>query len=171
MTTKRSNAIHSGRRCRRWAIKAPAHYYQTPRLPLYLTYTPPSMAFQFISGLVMSMRFPRVWWYPSQNEVCWEGWRSTIVLLIGLPPPRKRHQKQTLTHKFAPESEIFYNWSVSARDPILAQIDKFLQTPFAQLGALSKGWENFHFLKNFISDKIMHNMLAVISAKHNKHLY
>ena len=47
---------------------------------------------------------------------------------------------------------------------ILAQIDKFLQTAFAQLGA--KGWENFHFLKTFISDKIMHNMLAVISAKH-----
>ena len=117
MTTKRSNAIHSGRRCRRWAIKAPAHYYQTPRLPLYLTYTPPSMAFLFISGLVMSMRFPRVWWYPSQNEVCWEGWRSTIVLLIGLPPPRKRHQKQTLTHKFALESETFYNWRVSSWRP------------------------------------------------------
>ena len=58
----------------------------------------------------------------------------------------------------------------SAGDSILAQIDKFLQTGFAQLGALAKGGENFHFLKNFISDKIMHNMLTVISAKH-KHLF
>ena len=143
-------------------IKPPdSHYiWHTPLLPWH------SSSYQ---GLSMFMRFPRVWWYPSQNEVCWEGWRSTIVLLIGLPPPRKRHQKQTLTH-WPLESEIFYNWSVSARDPILAQIDKFLQTGFAQLGALAKGGENFHFLKNFISDKIMHNMLTVISAKH-KHLY